>query len=145
MEPEFKRVPLVCQHCGYENSFGFTVGAHSRHIRTCWRCDKWTWVIVEGDVVKACKAYSKCPRKCKIGKLEPEVIRKIDVMLMQGGLTYQGIIELYPPAGHLNGANLSTHNNKHIHPDFRASRSVATEEHWLENDERRKGVDQRTT
>jgi hypothetical protein len=130
MESEFKTVPLVCPHCGCENSFDFTVGAHFRHIRTCWRCHKWTWVIVEGDVVKTCKAYSRCPKKCKIRKLEPEVIQKIDVMLIQG-LTYQDIIELYPPAGHLNGANLSTHNNKHIHPLFRVGRSVATEMHWL--------------
>jgi hypothetical protein len=76
------------------------------------------------------KAYSKCPKKCKIGKLQPEIREKIDVMLIQG-VTYQDIAELYPPARHLNGANLSTHNNNHMHPRFRVGRSVAAEERWL--------------
>jgi hypothetical protein len=83
----------------------------------CWRCDKWTWITVEGDVVKTGKAYSKCPSKCKIGKLEPEVIHKIDEMLI-GGLPYADIVAEFPDA-HLNSANLCTHNNKHLHPDFR--------------------------
>jgi hypothetical protein len=76
------------------------------------------------------KQYSWCPGKCKIGKLEPEIKQKIDEMLIQG-VTYQDVAEFYPPARHLKGANLSTHNNNHMHPRFRVGRSVAAEEHWL--------------
>jgi hypothetical protein len=120
---------ILCQHCRCADDRGFD--GTFKSIVICRRCGKWTWVRAENSQVKSSgKAYSWCPGKCKIGKLEPEIREKIDEMLIQG-VTYQDIIELCPAAGDLNGANLSTHNNKHLHPDFRVSRSVATEEHWL--------------
>jgi hypothetical protein len=120
---------ILCQHCGYERDCAYEGSFKGMEI--CRSCSKWTWFRAENGQVKSSgKQYSRCPGKCKIGKLEPEICQKIDVMLIEG-LTYQDIIELYP-AGNLNGANLSTHNNKHLHPDFRVSRSPVTEEHWLE-------------
>jgi hypothetical protein len=98
----------------------------------CLRCFKYTWVSVEDGILKGSgKMYSRCPGKCKVGKLAPEIREKLDRMLIEGW-TYQDMIEQFR-AGHLNGANLSTHNNKHLHPYFRslACRSAVSEERYL--------------
>lgn len=73
------------------------------------------------------KAFSKCPGKCKINKLGPDMSIRIDRMLIEGW-TYSDIADhiadLLPevrlnPEAQLNLANLSTHVNKHLHPHFR--------------------------
>jgi hypothetical protein len=55
-----------------------------------------------------------CPKKCKIGKLDPETREKLDTMLINGR-TYEDLIRQFPQAN-LNIANFSTHKNKHMHP-----------------------------
>jgi len=86
-------------------------------LLVCWKCDKYTWTKLENGILTSGKAYSQCPGKCKIGKLEPELREKIDTMLIQGW-TYFDLIDQFPQA-HLNIANFSTHKNNHMHPYFR--------------------------
>lgn len=63
------------------------------------------------------QVFSKCPGKCKIGKLGLEVKERLDTRLIWG-LTYRDIIEEFPEA-QLNLANISTHKSKHTRPYLR--------------------------
>lgn len=74
--------------------------------------------MVNGQVASLRRALSKCPSKCKIGKLEVEMREKIDNWLVMGS-PYREIIETFQ-ACKLNAANLSAHKNQHLHPFFRS-------------------------
>jgi superfamily II helicase len=71
---ELVEAKVVCQHCEYENILRFVSRAHFRRVMVCRKCGKWNWVKVADRVLKgSVGAYSKCPGKCKIGRLEPEI------------------------------------------------------------------------
>ena len=108
-------VTVACAHCNHQKKY-FQSFEHPG-ILPCLYCGKYTWTKLADGKIKSGKAYSKCPKKCKIGKLEPEIHEKIDAMMIQGW-TYIDLIEQFPEA-HLNIANFSTHKNKHMHPYFR--------------------------
>ncbi|MGA2462229.1 MAG: hypothetical protein ABSF82_12490 [Candidatus Bathyarchaeia archaeon] len=109
-------VTIACAHCNHIENY-LSSFQHNR-LLICLECGKYTWTKPENENIKSGRAYSRCPRKCKIGKLEPETCEKIDTMLISGW-TYSDLTEQFPQA-HLNLANFSTHKNKHMHPYFRS-------------------------
>ena len=107
-------VTIQCAHCG--DTKNYLCSFERPQLLICLKCIKFTWTKTENQHIKTGLAFSRCPKKCKIGKLDPEIREKIDRMLI-GGLPYEDLIQQYPQAN-LNIANLSTHKNKHLHPYF---------------------------
>jgi hypothetical protein len=112
-------IRILCQNCRCEDEYP---SVDTFGVLICVGCHRRSWIKAEdGQDKSSAKEYSKCHGRCKIGKLAFEKRRKIDEMLIQGN-PYKEIIQEFS-ADHLNGANLSIHKNKHLHPRYRVSRS----------------------